>query len=99
MSERGELRVAPEAEHAEEHRQVPEHLVPAIAHPCEPLKLGVQQPRILLDRGIAGRSFDRRGMLEERPLLRLLFHPFLDGLQPLFHGGAENLIARPRLFL
>src|SRR3954469_24511281 len=48
MDEGGESGVAPEPEHAEEHGEVAEHLVPATPQGDEAPQLLVEQPRVLL---------------------------------------------------
>ena len=90
MLERGEIQSPPAAQLPEEHGEVPEHLVPALALRREPPQLRVEALHVGLR--IQLRRRDRLGLIEECPLRRLLLQPFLDGLE--LRGGRWNQAVR-----
>src|SRR3954454_12602411 len=95
MLERGEPKTAPAVDRAQQHREMAEDLVPALAKIAEAPQFGIEQPEIALGLRICEGRLDRFGPIEKAPLRRLVLEPLLHRFE-LFARCRERIVADPR---
>src|SRR5438132_2821859 len=90
VAEGGESRLAPEAQHLHQHREVAEHLVPLRALAREPAQLRIEEQGVRLGHRPGHGGEHRIHPVEERPLHGLLLQPFLERVEGLLDWSPQD---------